>query len=431
MMATMPPDDAAVEMASDTDFRSLGLTQREGYVLTRAGVGKLSVRDLVSATGLPDDEAREAIRGLIEKGALRLDSPSRAPPPAAAPAPTTVPDSGPVRISYDDVVFSPADLAEPCDLSLEQKKRILYVEMHLATRSYYALLGLKRTAEQADIKRGYFKASKEFHPDAYFRKNLGSYKGRVERIFRAMKQAYDVLSDAEARKKYDDTLGMDLSPEEVAELEARAEAQRREELAAREVQERDARMQQRLKERRLKRNPMLDRVKKARELMELAERASFGGRLVEAARHAKLAKEYAPADEEVARRADPIIRDGGRERARELVKRAQRLLDDGDVSEARDLADEAADLCAREGATLAQVARVLLRCGVTQRALRHAQAATEVSPRLADGWAVLYELCEREAKWHMALRAAEQLVELRPGDKAAKERLKQARRLVK
>jgi len=64
-------------------------------------------------------------------------------------------------------------------------------------RDYYDVLGLKRGASQKEIKQAYRKLARKHHPDV----NPGD-KGAEER-FKEINSAYEVLNDAEKRKKYD------------------------------------------------------------------------------------------------------------------------------------------------------------------------------------------------------------------------------------
>jgi molecular chaperone DnaJ len=62
-------------------------------------------------------------------------------------------------------------------------------------KDYYKVLGVSDTATDKEIRRAYRKLAKEHHPDA----NPGS-----EDRFKEISAAYDVLSDAEKRKEYDE-----------------------------------------------------------------------------------------------------------------------------------------------------------------------------------------------------------------------------------
>ncbi|MFZ9886827.1 MAG: DnaJ domain-containing protein [Myxococcota bacterium] len=339
------------------------------------------------------------------------------------------------------MVFDEALLLEENDLSPWQRKRILFVEAHLGRWNHYALLGLKRTASPADLKRGYFKASKEFHPDAYFRKQLGSFKIRVDLIFRAMKAAYDVLADEQCRADYDATLDpADLTPEELRELEARAREQRLIEERARQAeaedadrQEREARNALRLKEKRLKHNPMVDRLKRSRELLELADTAAAAGRIGEAAKHAQLAKNFAPKDESLSKDADAHIGVSKLEKAKALLRRAEALINApgrsaAQTNEAGALIEQAIELCPEDIACTAIASQFMENLGRIRPAIRFAQRATELQPDKAEPWLRLLDLCEKSESWFMAIRAAERLLELRPANRELLERLRVARK---
>ena len=64
-------------------------------------------------------------------------------------------------------------------------------------RDYYATLGVPRDASQADIKKAFRKAARTHHPDV--NKDVPEAESR----FKELNEAYDVLSDPEKRKLYD------------------------------------------------------------------------------------------------------------------------------------------------------------------------------------------------------------------------------------
>src|SRR5215470_3709795 len=69
-------------------------------------------------------------------------------------------------------------------------------------RDYYKTLGVERNASEAQIKSAYRKLARKYHPD------VNPNNKDAERHFKEINEAYQVLSDPEKRKKYDE-LGAD------------------------------------------------------------------------------------------------------------------------------------------------------------------------------------------------------------------------------
>jgi curved DNA-binding protein len=64
-------------------------------------------------------------------------------------------------------------------------------------KDYYKVLGVEKSATQEEIKKAYKKLAVKFHPD----KNPGDKK--AEDRFKEITEAYEVLGDADKRRKYD------------------------------------------------------------------------------------------------------------------------------------------------------------------------------------------------------------------------------------
>lgn len=64
-------------------------------------------------------------------------------------------------------------------------------------RDYYEVLGVSKSADTAEIKKAYRKLALKFHPD----KNEGDT--RAEEKFKEAAEAYEVLSNAEKKARYD------------------------------------------------------------------------------------------------------------------------------------------------------------------------------------------------------------------------------------
>jgi len=89
-------------------------------------------------------------------------------------------------------------------------------------RDYYKVLGVERKASDADIKSAYRKLARKFHPD------VNPNNKDAESKFKEINEAYQVISDPEKRKKYDE-LGADwehgVSQEEMMRRYARQQSE--------------------------------------------------------------------------------------------------------------------------------------------------------------------------------------------------------------
>jgi DnaJ-domain-containing protein 1 len=93
---------------------------------------------------------------------------------------------------------------------------------HLEGLDHYALLGIDRGADSADVKRAYLTAAKTYHPDVIARAGLdGETRVRANKVFAAIGKAYATLSDPQRRRQYD--LGLGSGAERDAERLATAE----------------------------------------------------------------------------------------------------------------------------------------------------------------------------------------------------------------
>lgn len=67
----------------------------------------------------------------------------------------------------------------------------------MAFIDYYKILGVDKDIPQKDVRKAFLKRAKQFHPD------LHPDDPKAKAKFQALNEAYEVISDPEKRKKYD------------------------------------------------------------------------------------------------------------------------------------------------------------------------------------------------------------------------------------
>ncbi|WP_455371345.1 DnaJ domain-containing protein, partial [Petrachloros mirabilis] len=71
--------------------------------------------------------------------------------------------------------------------------------MATTSRDFYQILGVARNASAEDIKKAYRRLARQYHPDLH----SGAKKTEMEKKFKELNEAHEVLSDPDKRKKYD------------------------------------------------------------------------------------------------------------------------------------------------------------------------------------------------------------------------------------
>ena len=206
-------------------LRALPLGAADGFVLSRID-GRSTEKDLAALTGLPPMQIRTSLDKLlalkvIAFGFVPLAAPSKPSLPGDRPSAPGLPPAGesspnvegaaPANALLDKAIASIPDdapeLAEAVDLPIELRRRVLGLHSVISALDHYAILGIARESDKKGVKRSYFELAAIFHPDRYFRKNIGSFKGKMEVIFGKVSVAYETLADKERRVEYDEYLG--------------------------------------------------------------------------------------------------------------------------------------------------------------------------------------------------------------------------------
>jgi len=185
----------------------------EGFVLSRID-GHTSLEEVCLLVPFEEQVAMVILRKLWEIGAIDVPGVARVmpkpqpvpPPPSPSIKPMSMPvpapDPPPVANANAKTGTNPG----ASELTDEQARRIDGVFASLDQKNAFELLEVAREAEPKDIKRAYFKLSKEFHPDRFYGKVSEDTKKKLTAIFTAVKSAFELLSDDKRRIAYVESL---------------------------------------------------------------------------------------------------------------------------------------------------------------------------------------------------------------------------------
>jgi serine/threonine protein kinase/tetratricopeptide (TPR) repeat protein len=230
-------------LSSDPMLRAqrISLTPTDGFVLSRID-GTLSAREVMKLVSLPSEDVERSLFSLLctgvvgyapeTTGARKRAVDVRTPPPrsfgsSVTPPPFRVGDVRaplPPRLTPTPPTPTPPQVAPPPPAAEqsrinaadtgEQRKgargrsveeiRQLILELHAnLKRDHFEILGLGRSATEADVKEAYAGFARVLHPDACQDPRLADLRDERNQVFARLSQAYETLRDPESRARYE------------------------------------------------------------------------------------------------------------------------------------------------------------------------------------------------------------------------------------
>jgi len=398
---TASGEDRVPHVVAGCDPSRLSLTPAEGYLLSRID-GATSLAVLRKIGGMPPAEVDRCVERLVDEGVLAWHAQRGEPPPAAPPAPPPRAASAPGA--------PPLAIDPGLDLPTDVQEKVLAFEGRLRA-PYHEILGVAPDADVRTIKQAYFRLSKQFHPDRYFRRNLGPYAPRIERIFKKILEAYELLSDPATRAE------VQRAPEP-APAEPPTGSAPVDPAAAR-------RLRARLTGLARHRRALEERKRKAKSFFESGMAAFRNERWLEAAGSVRLAIAFDPENEAFRAAFSDVQRRAHEERARALLKEADGASQLGDWREGLRLYEEALHYRAFDAALHDKTARLSLRIGGDLRkAKEYALAACELEPDVAAWRRTLGQVYKAAGLAANARRELQIALRLDPSDAESRQELK-------
>src|SRR5579885_3279114 len=205
----MSEDGETVTPRADALERAEGgvqLLPAEAFILSRI-TGAMSLREVVAASGLPEDETRRAVYALALGDLLKRERWPRVLPDdilreAARQSRAASEDKARAEAQQQEQQPQETQAEEPVE---EKNARGEVGELFARAggETHYEVLGVPRSATADEIKRVYYSLARRFHPDRFRRDTDADAQQKIDAAFAKIAQAYDTLKDSSARAAYD------------------------------------------------------------------------------------------------------------------------------------------------------------------------------------------------------------------------------------
>jgi hypothetical protein len=188
--------DERPKLNPQADLAHAALTPVEGFVLSRVD-GLTSYEDICQLTGLGVEATLDILRKLRADRLILGPGEAAARTPAAVPARGKTPPGSPqvslLALHDDGSAIDARDMADGPDLDSVLKARILRLHRRLKTLKPHELLGVPAGAEASAVRKAYFAASKELHPDRHYGRDIGPFRDKLNDIFAHLTRAFEQL----------------------------------------------------------------------------------------------------------------------------------------------------------------------------------------------------------------------------------------------
>ncbi len=435
MGSEAPSEARVVRLAPGCNPARLPLSPAEGYLLSRID-GATPWRLLREIGGLTPEDVDRCLERWIDQGILLVADGAPGPNGAKRSAPPASP-----RPAEPPAAAAPAPAAlasrpeEAIDASLEipveAQRRILAFEAKL-DRPYHEILGVAKDADARTVKRAYFELSKEYHPDRYFRKRVGRHGERLERIFRKVLEAYELLADPTTRAEVQRSLDAAAaappaappSPPTPLSVVARPSPPAAPASSAPPAPPTAPRPRApRISTAHLR--ALAQRKAKAKTFFEAGMAAFQASRWLEAASSVRLALAFDPWNAAYKESFAGVQRRANDERAKQFVKEAESALELRQPKEALRLYEEALHCVPHEPEINYKAARLALVLGEDpKRAKEYAARACELRPEVPAHHRLLGQIYKSGGLVANARRELEAALRLDPRDAEARQELK-------
>jgi serine/threonine-protein kinase len=201
--------------------QKITLTPADGFVLSRVD-GSSSAREVMAVVPFLEEDAERSLFSLLCTGVIgyatqgtsarfRTQSPAASAAPAQAPVKpmTAAPAAGPKPRGAQVPAHAPIAQPPPAEpparaaFAVEEIRSLILDTHERLKRDHFDVLGLERTATEAEIRGAYARFARVLHPDASLDASLEDLREKREAVFIRVTAAFEGLRDPAERAAYE------------------------------------------------------------------------------------------------------------------------------------------------------------------------------------------------------------------------------------
>lgn len=295
---------------------------------------------------------------------------------------------------------------EKVDLEEGRREEIVALDGKVATNNLFEFLGVATGAPPDEVRAAFREASRKFHPDKYFGKNLGSYRVMLDRIFKRLVEANQTLTDPDKREAY---LAANPFVRAAARAATGSHAAFQPEAKTETEEARDSERRHRLA-----RHPYLARTTKVQEYLTKAKEHAAKQEYSQAVTHLNNAAQIDPAHAEVKALLIEVRKGADLTRSESSYQHALEALNRGDDDLALQALRVAVNANPLNFRAAHKASSLLEKRGETREAATFAQKAVEASPKNVDYRLQLGRMLMEAGMKAMAKKHFEEAARLEP-----------------
>jgi tetratricopeptide (TPR) repeat protein len=191
----------SLQLSIESVLGQLELTPSEGFILSRLDAAK-DLSALKHLSTMPEQEVVSSLYALVVSGVVAIDAAAPPDDPAAVAVAEEPPVEEPAGVEIDAGI----DESGFDEHQRDDRHRIMDLAKKVTRIDHYRALGLKQGAEADQIEKAFTVIRKRYSPKRVEEPHLVDQRANLSAIVDRAREAYELLSDPKARRRYDKVL---------------------------------------------------------------------------------------------------------------------------------------------------------------------------------------------------------------------------------